>query len=275
MWLGLFLLGPLGIMFVYSLWKTDFTTFTIIREWNLDAYESIFTNSLYFDIIAKSLWLGAVVVVFTVILGFPTAYLLASRKSNRTKMVLLLLMLVPFWTSVLLRSYAWILVLEEQGAVNSLLTSVGVVNEPLSWLLFNRFAIIISLVQLYLPFMVIPVYAVLEKFDWTLLEAAKDLRAGKFKAFAYVTLPAALPGLLIGFLLVFIPSVSAYITPTLLGGTEGLMVSGLIASQFGTAYNWPLGAALSFVVVFVLLLVVFVLMKVVRPWDLFERGAAR
>ena len=274
-WLGLFLLGPLGIMFVYSLWKADFTTFSIIREWNLDAYESIFTNSLYLDIIGKSLWLGAIVVAFTIVLGFPTAYLLASRKSDRAKMVLLLLMLVPFWTSVLLRSYAWILVLEEHGAVNSLLTSVGVVDKPITWLLFNKFAIVLSLVQLYLPFMVIPVYAVLEKFDWTLLEAAKDLRAGKLQAFVNVTLPAALPGLLIGFLLVFIPSVSAYITPTLLGGTEGLMVSGLIASQFGTAYNWPLGAALSFVIVVLLLAIVFLLMKVVRPWDLFERGAVR
>jgi spermidine/putrescine transport system permease protein len=274
-WLGLFLVAPIAIMFAYSLWKADPTTFTIVREFTSASYSQIFTEGVYLDVLLKSLSVGLVVVVLTLVLGFPTAYLLASRKTERAKMVLLLLLLVPFWTSVLLRSYAWILVLGEAGAVNSALQSTGIISEPLRWLLFDRFAVIVSLVQLYVPFMVIALYAVLEKFDWGLLEAARDLGAGKFRSFVHILIPASMPGILIGVLLVFIPAVGSFITPSLLGGTDGLMYSGIISSQFGTSFNWPLGAALSFVLVVALSLVVTILMKVVRPWDSFERGMAR
>jgi len=274
-WLGLFLIAPIAIMFAYSLWKADAATFTIVRDFTGASYEQAFTEGVYVDVLLKSLWIGLLVVVLTIIIGYPTAYLIASRKTERAKMVWLLLLLVPFWTSVLLRSYAWILVLGETGAVNSVLQSTGLASEPLRWLLFDRFAVIVSLVQLYVPFMVIALYAVLEKFDWGLLEAARDLGAGKFRSFIHVVLPASFPGLLIGVLLVFIPAVGSFITPSLLGGTDGLMYSGIISSQFGTSFNWPLGAALSFVLVVVLVVMVTILMKVVRPWDSFERGMAR
>jgi spermidine/putrescine transport system permease protein len=262
-------------MFAYSLWEADAATFTIVRDFTSASYSQIFTEGVYLDVLLKSLWIGLLVVAFTLLLGFPTAYLLASRKTERAKMVLLLLLLVPFWTSVLLRSYAWILVLGEAGAVNAALQSTGIVSEPMRWLLFDRFAVILSLVQLYLPFMVIALYAVLEKFDWSLLEAARDLGAGKFRSFVHIVIPASMPGILIGVLLVFIPAVGSFITPSLLGGTDGLMYSGIISSQFGTSFNWPLGAALSFVLVVALGVVVTILMKVVRPWDSFERGMAR
>lgn len=271
-WLSIFLLTPLGIMFLYSVWRTDQSTYTVVRDFNTDAYKTVFTSGVYIDVIVKSLTIGLLVFAFSLLLGFPTAYLLATRRSSRAKMVLLLLMLVPFWTSVLLRSYAWILVLQEDGAVNGILQATGLRDAPIDGLLFSRFAVVLSLVQLYLPFMVIAIYAVLERFDWNLLEAAKDLGAGKVKGFLTITLPAALPGILIGFLLVFIPSVGAYVTPTLLGGTDGLMASGLIAAQFGTAFNWPLGAAISFVLVAILLALVLALMRLVRPWEVFERG---
>jgi spermidine/putrescine transport system permease protein len=273
-WLGLFLIAPIAIMFAYSLWQADPTTFTIVREFDTGSYDTVFGEGVYLSVLLKSLWIGLLVVLLTLVLGFPTAYLLASRKTERAKMVLLLLLLVPFWTSVLLRSYAWILVLGEAGAVNSVLQSTGIVSEPLRWLLFDRFAVVISLVQLYVPFMVIALYAVLEKFDWRLLEAARDLGAGKLRSFVHIILPASLPGILIGVLLVFIPAVGSFITPSLLGGTDGLMYAGVISSQFGTSFNWPLGAALSFVLVVALVIVVTVLMKVVRPWDSFERGMA-
>ena len=274
-WLGLFLIAPIAIMFAYSVWKADATTFTIVRDFTGASYKQVFTEAVYVDVLLKSLWIGLLVVVLTVVLGLPTAYLLASRKSQRAKMMLLLLLLVPFWTSVLLRSYAWILVLGEAGAVNSALQSLGIVGEPLRWLLFDRFAVVVSLVQLYVPFMVIALYAVLEKFDWGLLEAARDLGAGKFRSFIHVVLPACMPGLLIGVLLVFIPAVGSFITPSLLGGTDGLMYSGIISSQFGTSFNWPLGAALSFVLVVALTVLVTILHEGRPPWDSFERGMAR
>jgi spermidine/putrescine transport system permease protein len=256
-------------------WRADPATFSIVRDFTSASYSQIFTEGVYLHVLLKSLWIGLVVVALTLVLGFPTAYLLASRKTERAKMVLLLLLLVPFWTSVLLRSYAWILVLGETGAVNSALQSAGLISEPLRWLLFDRFAVVISLVQLYVPFMVIALYAVLEKFDWGLLEAARDLRAGKLRSFVHVVVPASMPGILIGVLLVFIPAVGSFITPALLGGTDGLMYSGIISSQFGTSFNWPLGAALSFVLVVALMILVTILMKVVKPWDSFERGMAR
>lgn len=274
-WLGLFLIAPIAIMLAYSLWRSDPTTFSIVRDFNLDAYKQIFSEGVYLDVLLKSLWIGLIVVVLTLVLGFPTAYMLASRRTPRVKMMLLLALLVPFWTSVLLRSYAWILVLGEAGAVNSVLRSTGIVSEPLRWLLFDRFAVIVSLVQLYVPFMVIALYAVLEKFDWKLLEAARDLGAGKFRSFVHVVVPASMPGILIGVLLVMIPAVGSFITPSLLGGTDGLMYAGVISSQFGTSFNWPLGAALSFVLVTALVALVTVLMKIVKPWDSFERGMRR
>jgi spermidine/putrescine transport system permease protein len=275
LWFIVFLVAPLAIMFLHSFWRTDPTTFSVIRDFNVDSYERIFTNSVYFTVLWRSVAQGLVVVAITIAIGFPTAYYIATRRSSRVKMFLLLLMLVPFWTSVLLRSYAWIVVLEGGGAVNAALTSAGVIDEPLEGLLFNRFAVTLSLVQLYLPFMVMAIYIVLEKFDWSLVEAAKDLRAGKLRSFLHVTLPASLPGVLIGSLLVFIPSVGAYVSPALLGGTEGQMIASVIGSQFGQSFNWPLGAALSAVLVVLVGGVIFILLKIVRPWDLFQRGVAR
>jgi len=215
-------------------------------EWvgTLTNYTSI-ADLLYLRIFWRSLWLAVVTTVICLVMGFPMAYAIA-RAPKRWQGVLLLLVIIPFWTNFLVRTYAWMFILRTEGLLNTTLMSLGVIHEPLS-ILFTDWAVLIGLVYGYLPFMVLPLYAALERLDPSLIEAAWDLYAKPVQVFTRVVLPLSRPGVIAGCVLVFIPSLGAYVTPDLLGGARTMMIGNLIQHQYLVVRDWPFGSALSFV----------------------------
>jgi spermidine/putrescine transport system permease protein len=202
-------------------------------------------SGLYLGIGWRSLWMAVLTTALTLVLGYPVAYALALRVRARWKGLLLGLVVVPFWTSFLIRTYAWMFLLRTEGLVNRLLLSAGVVDRPLE-ILYTELAVMIGLVYGELPFMILPLYASLEKLDRTLLEAAADLGAGRSSAFWRVTVPLTAPGIAAGTVLVFIPSLGQFVVSDLLGGARSMLIGNLIQNQFVVARNHPFGAALAF-----------------------------
>jgi spermidine/putrescine transport system permease protein len=238
----LFLAVPLGILFTLSFWTQTYITFD--RTFSLNNYLSFFDRLIYSLLLGKSILISLCVALATVLLAYPMAYLLAFR-IKRAKFLWLILITIPFWTSYLLRVFAWKITLGYQGVINSGLISLGIIDEPLKFLLYNPFSVVITLAHAWAAFAILPIYVSLEKIDRTLLEAATDLGDGPVARFCGVTLPLSLPGVIAAFLFVFIPTVGDYVTPKLVGGTTGIMIGNIIQSMFGKAHNWPMGAALA------------------------------
>jgi spermidine/putrescine transport system permease protein len=233
---------PIGAILVLSFWTQD--GLALDRTPTLANYREAWTNPLYRALMARSLWIAALVTLATVLLAYPIAYFV-SFHGGRRKALWLFLITIPFWTSYLLRVFAWKVILGTGGVLNSGLVGAGVIAEPLPWLLYNSGAVVVTLAHAWAPFAVLPIYASLEKIDRSLLEAATDLGDGPMRRFLRVTLPLSLPGVVAAALIVFIPTVGDYVTPRLVGGKDGVMIANLIQAQFGKAGNWPLGAALS------------------------------
>jgi spermidine/putrescine transport system permease protein len=229
-------------------------------EWTftLENYRSIL-DPLYLRVFWRSLWMAVLTTVLCLILGFPLAYLIA-RAPKRWQSLLLLLIIIPFWTNFLVRTYAWMFILRTEGLLNTILLEIGLIDQPLN-LLFTDTAVIIGLVYGYLPFMVLPLYAALERLDPAMIEAARDLYATSRQVFTRVILPLAKPGVVAGCLLVFIPTIGAYVTPDLLGGARTLMIGNLIQQQYLVVRDWPFGSALSFVLMGGVLLAVWYYLK--------------
>jgi spermidine/putrescine transport system permease protein len=251
-WLvGFFLIPLLYLLIVSFAARSPYGTI----EWALGLrnYLRAF-QPLYLEIYWRSIWMALLTTALCVLLGYPVAYLIARRVSRRWKSALLLLVVIPFWTSFLVRTYAWMVILRTEGVVNNLLLALHLTHEPLR-LLYTPLAVFIGLVYGELPFMILPLYAVLEKMDPSLLEAAQDLGASRLSAFLRVTLPLSVPGLVAGAVLVFIPSVGAFITPDLLGGARTMMVGNLIQNQFAMVRDQPFGSAVAFLLTFVVIAV--------------------
>ncbi len=207
----------------------------------------------YLAILANSLAIATMTTVLALALGYPTAYAIA-RLPARWRTVALVLVVLPFWSNFLIRTYAWIVLLNSEGPINSTLVRLGVIGAPLD-LLYNRGAVVVGLLYAYLPLVILPVYAAIERLDPQLREAARNLGAGKARAFWDVTLPLTLPGAMIGAIFVFVPSMGNFIVPELLGGGKTVMVGNLIRDQFLVARNWPFGAVLALsVIVFLVVL---------------------
>jgi len=230
-------------------------------EWvlNLSNYLRAF-NPVYLEIYGRSFGMALLTTGLCALLGFPVAYAIALGAPARWKSALLLLVVIPFWTSFLVRTYAWMVILRTEGVVNNALLALHLVHEPLR-LLYTPLAVFIGLVYGELPFMVLPLYAVLEKMDRSLLEAAEDLGASRWRAFLRVTLPLSSPGLVAGTVLVFIPSIGAFITPDLLGGARTMMVGNLIQNQFATVRDQPFGSAVAFLLTFVVLALLLISLR--------------
>ena len=238
---------PLLVLFTLSFWLQDYVDF--IKTFSWKNYADFFDKPIYGMILFKSIKISGMVTLATVLLAYPMAYFIAFRiKTN--KLVWLILITVPFWTSYLLRVFAWKLMLGYNGVVNSGLKSIGLISEPLEFLLYNPAAVTITLAHAWAAFAILPIYVSLEKIDRSLLEAARDLGENAFMTFVRVTLPLSLPGVIAASLLVFIPTVGDYVTPSLVGGPSGIMIGNIIQSMFGKAFNWPLGAAISVMVMF-------------------------
>ncbi|MDP9144784.1 MAG: ABC transporter permease [Actinomycetota bacterium] len=240
---------PLLLVFVYSFATRDATGLTVLEDWNLESYKRLF-DPIVLEIFVRSLVLAVVTTVVCLLFSYPFAYYIATR-SPGLRNFLLVLVMIPFWSNFLVRTYAWRVILGSEGPISQLSVALG--GEEIR-LLFTNSAVLIGLVYGFLPFMVLPLYAALERMDWRLVEAARDLYADGFTAFRKVTLPLSMPGIVAGSILVFIPSLGAYVTPAILGGAKTTLLGDYIVSQFLAARNWPFGSALSFAVMFVMLL---------------------
>lgn len=220
-------------------WKENVELFNLKIDWP-------FTNAIYTVLLAKSILMSIAVTTTVILFAYPMAYFLAFRV-QRHKMIWLILISIPFWTSYLLRIFAWKVILGFNGVVNSSLMYLGLIDQPLDFILYNSTSVVITLTHAWVTFAVLPIYVSLEKMDKSLLEAATDLGDTAVQRFFRVTLPLSAPGTIAAALLVFIPTVGEYVTPEVVGGTSGIMVGSLIKSLYGKSNDWPLGSALSIV----------------------------
>jgi len=234
----------------------------LVVSFNFDNYQVLLRESLYVDTFLYSVKVAAVSTFWCLLIGYPMAYAIARSKPS-TRNLLLMLIILPFWTSFLLRVYAWVGLLKTNGVINNALLALGLIDQPLT-LLYTDFAVYIGIVYSYLPFMILPLYSNLEKHDLTLLEAAADLGARPVKAFLKVTLPLSMPGIVAGCLLVFIPAVGEFVIPSLLGRTDQLMIGTVLSAQFFGARNWPVAGAVAIVLLLVLLLPILLFQRYQR-----------
>jgi len=238
----LLLLAPVLAIVAFSFWTQDYLT--IDRTFTLANYREAWSDPLYRVLMFRSLAVSGLVTLITVLLAYPMAYYLSFYGGER-KALWLFLITIPFWTSYLLRVFAWKIILGYNGVVNASLMEVGIIAQPLEFLLYNVNSVVITLAHAWAPFAILPIFVSLEKIDRSLLEAATDLGDGPILRFLRVTLPLSLPGVIAAALIVFIPTVGDYVTPRLVGGNNGLMIANMIQVQFGKANDWPLGAALA------------------------------
>ena len=263
-WLTLFFLAPLVLIAVISL-RPDLRGGVLVPfAPTLEHYRTLLEKTAYLRLFGTSIVIAFVVAAAATVLASPIAYFLAYRAGRRAGLFLALL-LIPFWTSFLLRVMAWKVMLGNNGVVNSFLQYTGLTEEPLEFLLYNRFAVIITLVYVWIPFVALPVLASLQRIDPTLFEAAADLGSTRVQRFWRVTLPLSLPGVLAGFFMCFIPTVGEYVTPLLVGGSAGSMYGNLIQDFFTKAANWPLGAAMSLVMLVGTLALVALALRLIDP----------
>ena len=238
------LLVPIGLLIVASFWSIQGGE--IDTGFSLANYEKMLERTGYAKILLRSIGIAAAVTVIAVVFAYPIAYFVAFDVRDR-KLVWLILITLPFWTSYLLRVFAWKVILGWNGAINSGLLSLGLIDEPFGFLLYNPVAVVITMSHAWATFAILPIYLSLQKIDRNLLDAAADLGDGPFRRFFRITLPMSMPGVIAASVIIFIPTVGDYITPALVGGPDGLMVSNLIQAQFGRANNWAFGAAVSVV----------------------------
>jgi spermidine/putrescine transport system permease protein len=267
LWLGLFFLLPLALIVAISL-RPDLRG-GVMSPFapTLEQYRTLVEKANYLRLFGTSAVVALAVAAAATVFAFPIAYFLAFRAGRRAGLFLVLL-LIPFWTSFLLRVMAWKVMLGSNGVVNSFLQYTGLTREPLEFLLYNRGAVVITLVYVWIPFVALPILAGLQRIDRSLFEAAADLGSTPLQRFWRITLPLSLPGVIAGFFMCFIPTVGEYVTPLLVGGSGGLMYGNLIQDFFTKAANWPLGAAMSLVMLVGTLLLVALALRLVNPRQL-------
>ena len=253
---------PFAILVTMSFWTQ--AGFGFDTTLTLNNYQTANEKPIYGALLSRSLWISGAATISTVALSYPMAYYVAFHV-HRNKMMWIVLMTLPFWTSYLLRVFAWKVVLGYEGVINSALMVTGLIDKPLEFLLYSQSAVVITLAHAWAAFAILPMYVSLEKIDKSLLEAATDLGDGPVMRFLRVTLPLSLPGVISAMLLIFIPTTGDYITPALLGGPDGAMIGNLIQLQFGAVNNWPMGSALSIIlmlsIAFIALIFLFLTKK--------------
>jgi spermidine/putrescine transport system permease protein len=263
-WVAVFLIAPYIFLFCFSFWNVHAQT--IVHHWNLNNYRQLFTNPVYLEVLLRSMRIAAMVTVLSLILSFPLAYYLSFRAGAR-KELLYQLVIIPLWVSYLVRAYAWKTILGSDGVLNTLLEYAGLVHHPVSYLLYSPFAVVVTLTHIYTPFAFLPIYASLEHIPRSLLEASADLGASGFRILRTVILPLALPGLLAGATFAFVLSLGDFLAPLLLGGPSGIMISNVVVSLFGAAYDWPLGSAISLLMLLFVILLLIATERLERRWS--------
>jgi spermidine/putrescine transport system permease protein len=253
---GLFFLVPLGLIVGYSFWET--IDYNVVHHWTLDNYRYFFSVSTYVSTMWATIWVAVVATAITIGVAFPFTYWLVRYVRPSRQRLLLVLVILPFWTSYLLRVYSWLNILGDGGAINRFLLWTGVTHQPVSFFLYDRPAVILVLVYLYFPFAALTLYATLERFDWDQLKAAMDLGAPPRVALARIMLPQIRPGLVTAVIFVFIPILGEYLAPQLVGGAQGVMIGNLIVNFFsGAQYTRGAAAALLVAAMIIVLLILF------------------
>jgi len=264
-WVGLFLLLPYALMFAHSFWAIR--DGVIVHQWNLLNYETLFSKPVYLEVLLRTMRIAASVTVCSLLLGYPLAYYLSFHAGAR-KELLYQLVIVPLWVSYLVRGYAWKTILGSEGVLNGFLQYLHLTHEPVAFLLYSPFAVVLMLTHIYTPFVFLPIYAALEHIPRPLVEASHDLGAGSLQTFLRVILPLSIPGLLAGATFAFVLSLGDFLAPLLVGGASGTMIANVVQSLFGAAFDWPLGAAISVCILIITISLLFLSERLERRWSL-------
>lgn len=264
LWVGLFLLLPYALMFVHSFWlvRDGF----LVHEWNLRNYAKLFRNPVYLEVLFRTTRIAASVTLLSLLLGYPLAYFMSFRAGTR-KELLYQLVIVPLWVSYLVRGYAWKTILGSDGVLNGFLQYLHIIKEPVSFFLYSPFAVVLMLTHIYTPFVFLPLYASLEHIPRNLIEASQDLGASPRATFFRVILPLSLPGLLAGATFAFVLTLGDFLGPLLVGGPSSIMIANIVQSLFGTAYDWPLGSAISVGILLLTISLLFLTERLEKRWS--------
>ena len=264
LWVGLFLLLPYALMFAHSFWLVR--DGTIVRHWNLDNYQKLVSSSLYLGVLLRTMRIAGSVTLCSLLLGYPVAYYLSFHAGPR-KELLYQLVVVPLWVSYLVRGYAWKTILGSEGVLNGFLQYLHLTRAPVGFFLYSPFAVVLMLTHIYTPFVFLPIYAALEHIPRPLVEASQDLGASPRVTFVRIVLPLSMPGLLAGATFAFVLSLGDFLAPLLVGGPSGTMISNVVQSLFGAAYDWPLGAAISVCILIITVTLLFLTERLEKRWS--------
>jgi spermidine/putrescine transport system permease protein len=264
LWVGLFLLLPYALMFAHSFWavREGF----LVHEWNLHNYYRLVSNPVYVAVLFRTMRIAASVMLCSLLLGYPLAYYLSFHAGPR-KELLYQLVIVPLWVSYLVRGYAWKTILGSDGVLNGFLQYLHLTHQPVGFLLYSPFAVVLMLTHIYTPFVFLPIYAALEHIPRPLVEASQDLGAGPRTTFFRVILPLSMPGLLAGATFAFLLSLGDFLAPLLVGGPSGTMIANIVQSLFGAAYDWPLGAGISVCILLITVTLLFLTERLEKRWS--------
>jgi spermidine/putrescine transport system permease protein len=266
LWVTTFLLVPYALLFCYSFWSVS-PQQTIVHNWNLQNYIQLIRNPIYISVLFRSIRIAAAVTFLALLLGYPLAYFLSFHAPKR-KDLLYQLVIIPLWASYLVRGYAWKTILGSDGVLNGLLQYLHITRHPVEFFLYSPFAVILTLTHIYTPFTFLPIYASLEHVPRNLVEASHDLGASPWSTFRRVILPLSLPGVLAGATFAFVLTLGDFLAPLLVGGASGVMISNIVVSLFGAAYNWPLGAAISLCMLLLVMTLLFATERLERKLTL-------
>ena len=264
LWVGLFLLLPYALMFAHSFWlvRDGF----LVHEWNLQNYAKLFHNPVYLEVLFRTMRIAASVTLLSLLLGYPLAYFMSFEAGVR-KELFYQLVIVPLWVSYLVRGYAWKTILGSDGVLNGFLQYLHLTKEPVGFFLYSPFAVVLMLTHIYTPFVFLPLYASLEHIPRNLIEASHDLGASPRATFFRVILPLSLPGLLAGATFAFVLTLGDFLGPLLVGGPSSIMIANIVQSLFGTAYDWPLGSAISVSILLLTISLLFVTERLEKRWS--------
>jgi spermidine/putrescine transport system permease protein len=264
LWVGLFLLLPYALMFAHSFWTVR--DGMLVHQWNLRNYQTLLSNPVYVGVLFRTMRIAASVTLFSLLLGYPLAYFLSFHAGPR-KELLYQLVIVPLWVSYLVRGYAWKTILGSDGVLNGFLQYLQITHEPVGYLLYSPFSVVLMLTHIYTPFVFLPIYAALEHIPRLLVEASQDLGAKPRSTFFRIILPLSMPGLLAGATFAFVLSLGDFLAPLLVGGPSGTMIANIVQSLFGAAYDWPLGASISACILIITVSLLFLTERLEKRWS--------
>ncbi len=254
LWVVVTLLVPYLFLLCYSFWQVQGQQ--IVQSWSFGNYARFFSNPMYAEVLLRSMKIAGTVTLLSLLIGYPLAYYISFYTRTR-KDLLYQMVIIPLWVSYLVRGYAWKTILGSDGVVNGFLQFLGATNGPLEFLLYSPFAVTLTLTHIYVPFVFLPIFSALEHIPRNLVEASNDLGASPVRSFLKIILPLSLPGVLAGCVFAFVLSLGDFLAPLLVGGSSGIMISNIVVSLFGAAYDWPLGAAIAFIIMCLVLAVLY------------------